>query len=103
MQGYLTVDWEQIDIRSGIFKQYTVQGVKYQNKRGETTWHTTTWPEGGNPMHDFWVSDGDFRAFSIHHSYGLTNENRLQIGEVIDRIDTGERSAIMAALASWEK
>lgn len=95
-------DWEEIDVQSGNFGRYVVRGNKHRNRCGAVGWHILSYPEAGEPMHDFWVSGFEFHSFSIQYSYNLTNENRFQIDGVVEPVDPDEKVAILEALASWE-
>lgn len=96
------IDWDQVDIRRGTFRRFTIQGTKYRNKHGTTGWHTTIWPESGNPIHDFWVSGGEFHSLSIHYSYNFTSTHRVEVNKIAGLIDPNEKAAILGALSSWD-
>jgi hypothetical protein len=95
--------WEQTDIRKGTFGNYTVHALKYESENGETGgWHTTSWPDAGSPVHDYWVSNGEFRSLSIHHWYNLTNGSRIRIHGKVEPVDPDEKEAVLRAIGATQ-
>lgn len=92
--------WEPQGVKVAQVGEWVVYGVCYKSEFGEHAWHTTSYPSE-NPIHDFWVADGEFRAMAIHYMYNLTYENRIWIGDVV-HVAPDERKAVEHAVAKWE-
>ena len=54
-------EWTREEFRKGVHNGFIVHGFRYRGPCGEVAWHTTSWPNA-NPVHDFFVMDGEFHA-----------------------------------------
>jgi hypothetical protein len=102
MQDGLTRNWTKKMRRAGLFGNYTVTGFQYEDALGERGWHITAWPSTG-AIHDYWVSDEIFYSVRIHYFYQFTNRTLIEIFGIITTLASEEKSAVMEAIAEWEK
>ena len=95
-------EWMREEFRKGAYDDFVVYGIRYRGPRGEAGWHTTSWPNA-NPVHDFFVMDGEFHSFSgnlfdpqvgFRHSFFL--------GGIVEVADP-EREAVLKAIRAWEE
>jgi hypothetical protein len=94
--------WMQEGRFYGFYSGYTVQGLKYSNARGETAWHTTSWPKR-DPIHDFWVSGKNFHRVAVHPVGVRAIGSKIEVFEVVEDVATSERKAVLEAIQAWEK
>ena len=93
--------WKQISRHLETFGEYVVYGFRYRSEDGELAWHTMSYPNE-NPIHDFWIFNGEFHAMTMHFFYKMTPETRVSIGGIVSNIDPAEKSALLEAIAKWE-
>jgi hypothetical protein len=82
-----------------VFEGYNVSGFQYESLDGELAWHITAWP-GRNPVNSYWVTGGKFHRARIDF---LLNQTRIEVLDEITNVDVKERTAVLKAIAEWEK
>jgi hypothetical protein len=101
-----STQWVTKDNRKGVFDDYTVMGLKYENPGSfEIGWHITAWKTGFNPTHDYWVAGKDFYSVSIHLFYKGSPINVIEIYHppITGHIEVAERNAVLKAISEWSK
>jgi hypothetical protein len=93
------LNMERLQHQSGVFDGFNVSGYQHMDERGEVGWLMTAWP-GGNPVNDYWVANGRFYNARIDLGRDgflieVFNENH--------DIDPKEKTAILNALAKWDR
>jgi hypothetical protein len=95
-------EWMREEFRKGVYDDFVVYGIRDRGPRGEVGWHTTSWPNA-NPVHDFFVIDGEFHSlggnlfdpqFGYRHSFLL--------GGIVEVADA-ERQSVLKAIRAWEE
>jgi hypothetical protein len=88
--------------RQGIFDGFDINGSQYENANGELGWHITAWP-GHDPVNVYWVSGQKFYSAKIHLLPAPVCEVRLETFDEISFVEAAEKTAILKAIAVWEK
>ena len=96
-------EWTREQFHKGVYEDFVVHGFRYRGPRGETGWHTTSWPNA-NPIHDFFVMDGEFHQiggnlfdpqFGYQHSFYLGGSLRSTMPNArpfLRRFEPGRKS-----------
>lgn len=95
-------EWTREQFRKGAFDGFVVHGFRYRGPRGEIGWHTTSWPNA-NPIHDYFVMDGDFHTFGgnlFDPQFGYRHS--FYLGGIVE-VEDAERQAVLKAIRAWEE
>jgi hypothetical protein len=96
-------EWNMDIVRSGVFGDCVVYGIRYIGPNGEAGWHTAS-NQNANPTHHFWVIGSEFHGISGHiRDPQFANHNSFVIGEIVEDVDPAERQALLEAIELWEK
>jgi len=85
----------------GTFGAYNVQGLHYCNESQSIGWYTTSSP-GRDPIHNYWVSDGEFHAVRVGTPHAYSNAVEIEVLGLRD-VSAEEKEAILAAITQWER
>ena len=88
--------------RQGVFEGFNVNGVHYDVEGAERAWHITVFP-GKDPVNVYWVASNRFYAVKIHLITDPAGEIRLETFDEISFVPPEEKSAVLKAIAEWEK
>lgn len=92
--------WEHPKAHQGIFGSYNIIGMRYVAPDGDIAWHTTSWP-GSDPIHSYWITNGDFRHVTMHYMYQGSDRNLVDVRDIAE-VNDAEKKAILEAIQQWE-
>jgi hypothetical protein len=101
MTEQATKSWEYTTAYQDTFGDYIVTGAKYVAEDGEVAWRTSSWPNE-NPVHNYWVSNGQIHDACFHYLYRNTNQTLIEIFGLAD-VCAEEKKAIIHALDRWTR
>jgi autonomous glycyl radical cofactor GrcA len=90
--------------RSGWLDGRRVDGWLFEDERGNLGWHIRTWPNGGDPVDDYWVEGSEFyEVLRLDLAMKATPTNRIETGRRIIEMDVAKRDTILIAIGEWKK
>ena len=90
--------------RSTIIEGRRVAGWLYLEGDGKAGWYIKTWPVDSDPIDDYWVEGTQFYEMLSLQSSGHTIPiSKIEVGRQISDIEPAKRSAVLAAIAEWER
>ena len=88
--------------RRGSFGDYEMFGFQYEGESGKLGWLVTAWPTGRDPVHTYWVYDGEFLLSNVQHGYNYTDRTLIETFGPATEMEPKEKQAILQAIAEWE-
>jgi hypothetical protein len=97
--------WNPKEKRHGLFGEYRVAGVKFENESGDEGWRITSSKSKEHSEHEFWVMQREFHAIKIDffHNGGPTNLLQIYVPSITAEIEQAERNAMLQAIDEWEQ
>lgn len=96
-------EWDVSEVilkRQGVFGDYELMGLLYENDRGDRAWHIKEINE--NPVKDYCVQNHKFFSMKIDVPLGGPIGMHLIRGDLMLDMSEDERRMILNAIAAWE-